>query len=176
MGLNHIPCQSCFKKQGVIAYKCSAAWGIEPNLEMKFEDIYQFFRNPPPVYLNKELTVCYVLSVLAEGDSYGTELIQKLEREYRMYRLSDTVLYSALKFLESENAIKGYWKKVEGRGRPRRMYQIREEWVEKARELAHLWQEYASNGSFLPIAIPTTSSASNSRSSKYAVPMQQKSR
>lgn len=176
MGLNHIPCQSCLNKQGVIAYKCSAAWGIEPNLKMKFEDIYQFFRDPPPVYLNKELTVCYVLSVLAEGDSYGTELIQKLEREYAMYRLSDTVLYSALKFLESENAIKGYWKKVEGRGRPRRMYQVREEWINKAQELANLWQEYVKNGSFLPSISPVTNSASNSRSNKYAVPMQQKSR
>ena len=91
---------------------------------MKFEDIYDFFRNPPPNYLNKELAVCYVLSVLLRHDSYGTELIQLLETEYPTYRLSDTVLYSALKFLEGEGVISGYWKKVEGRGRPRRMYQI----------------------------------------------------
>lgn len=131
---------------------------------MKFEDIYQFFRDPPPVYLNKEVTVCYVLSVLAEEDSYGTELIQKLEREYIMYRLSDTVLYSALKFLEAENAIRGYWKKVDGRGRPRRMYQIREEWRPKAQELSKMWREYVKNGWFC------------SDTSKYPVPMQQNSR
>jgi DNA-binding PadR family transcriptional regulator len=109
---------------------------------MKFEDIYQFFRDPPPIYLNKELAVCYILCVLAGGDSYGTELIGHLEDEYPTYRLSDTVLYSALKFLESERAIAGYWKKVEGRGRPRRMYQLRPEWQERARDLGSLWLEY----------------------------------
>jgi DNA-binding PadR family transcriptional regulator len=113
------------------------------GLTMRFEDIYQFFQDPPPIYLNKELAVCYVLSVLQRGDSYGTELIQLLENEYRTYRLSDTVLYSALKFLEDEGAIQGYWRKVEGRGRPRRMYQIRPEWSERAQELSRLWQGYA---------------------------------
>lgn len=107
-----------------------------------FDDIYQFFRNPPPFYLNKELAVCYVLNVLLNKDSYGTELIQLLENEYPTYRLSDTVLYSALKFLEDAAAITGYWKKVEGRGRPRRMYQVAPEWHQKAQELAELWTGY----------------------------------
>ncbi len=109
---------------------------------MKFEDIYQFFEDPPPVYLNKELAVCYVLSVLTRHDSYGTELIHAIEQDYPKYRLSDTVLYSALKFLENQAAIMGYWKKVEGRGRPRRMYRLRPDWQMKARELADLWQRY----------------------------------
>ncbi len=109
---------------------------------MKLEDIYQFFQNPPPTYLSQELAVCYVLSVLLKGESYGTELIQKLETEYPPYRLSDTVLYSALKFLEDEKAIIGSWKKVEGRGRPRRMYQISPEWRVQAQNLGRLWQEY----------------------------------
>jgi DNA-binding PadR family transcriptional regulator len=110
---------------------------------MKFEDIYQFFKDPPPFYLNKELAVCYVLSILLRGDSYGTELINLLETEYPLYRLSDTVLYSALKFLEDQDMVTGYWKKVEGRGRPRRMYQIRQEVMGQARDLAKLWQNYA---------------------------------
>ncbi len=147
---------------------------------MKFEDIYQFFRDPPPVYLNKELTVCYILSVLAEEDSYGTELIQKLEREYGAYRLSDTVLYSALKFLESENAIRGYWKKVEGRGRPRRMYQLHEECLQQGQELAHIWKEYVQKGWFFPTtnlgSHPSSHPRSHPASHKYAVAMQQKSR
>lgn len=109
---------------------------------MKFEDIYQFFSNPPPFYLNKELAVCYVLAVLSEGESYGTELIERLEKESSTYRLSDTVLYSALKFLEDSGTIAGYWKKVEGRGRPRRMYQIKPAWQERATELANLWHGY----------------------------------
>ncbi len=109
---------------------------------MNFEDIYKFFENPPPIYLNKELAVCYVVSVLVQGDSYGTELIQLLQQEFPLYRLSDTVLYSALKFLEEEQVIVGYWKKVEGRGRPRRMYQIRGEWRSQMVELTHLWHNY----------------------------------
>jgi DNA-binding PadR family transcriptional regulator len=109
---------------------------------MKLEDIYQFFENPPPTYLCQELTVCYILYVLLQGESYGTELIQQLEIEYPTYRLSDTVLYSAIKFLEDQKAITGYWKKLEGRGRPRRMYQVSAEWKTPAQDLARLWQEY----------------------------------
>lgn len=112
--------------------------------EMKIHEIYEFFQNPPPTYLCQELAVCYVLSVLLEAESYGTELIQRLETEYPLYRLSDTVLYSALKFLEDEKAITGYWRKVEGRGRPRRMYQINPDWLPQAQELAHLWRGYIS--------------------------------
>ncbi|NER79373.1 MAG: helix-turn-helix transcriptional regulator [Leptolyngbya sp. SIO1D8] len=109
---------------------------------MKFEDIYQFFEDPPPIYLNKELAVCYVLAVLLQQDSYGTELIQKLAETYPDYRLSDTVLYSALKFLEDQKTIDGYWKKVEGRGRPRRMYRLNPDWRMQAEELAELWLSY----------------------------------
>jgi DNA-binding PadR family transcriptional regulator len=109
---------------------------------MKFEDIYQFFEDPPPIYLNKELAVCYVLAVLLQQDSYGTELIQRLSEQFAHYRLSDTVLYGALKFLEDENAIDGYWKKVEGRGRPRRMYRLNPDWRLQAEELAEFWKTY----------------------------------
>lgn len=109
---------------------------------MKFQDIYQFFEDPPPIYLNKELAVCYVLAVLLQQDSYGTELIQKLADTYADYRLSDTVLYSALKFLEDQESIDGYWKKVEGRGRPRRMYRLNPDWRMQAEELAEMWCNY----------------------------------
>lgn len=119
---------------------------------MKFEDIYRFFQAPPPFYLNKELAVCYVLAVLVRGDSYGTELIQLLENESNAYRLSDTVLYSALKFLEEEGIIAGYWKKVEGRGRPRRMYQIQDDAQQHAQELSLLWQEYVNRSNTTPQA------------------------
>ena len=45
-------------------------------------DIYQYFQTPPLTYLTTEQAVCYVLSVLLQEESYGTELIQKLENEY----------------------------------------------------------------------------------------------
>lgn len=110
---------------------------------MKFQDIYRYFQEPPPIYLSKEVAVCYVLFVLNEhGDSYGTALIQLVESNYAMYRLSDTVLYSALKFLEDECVIRGYWQKVEGRGRPRRMYEVAAEKLEEAKKLGLLWHKY----------------------------------
>jgi DNA-binding PadR family transcriptional regulator len=127
---------------------------------MKFEDIYQFFQAPPPFYLNKELAVCYVLAVLSRGDSYGTELIQLLEHDYPNYRLSDTVLYSALKFLEDEEIIEGYWKKVEGRGRPRRMYQIRAAAVPQSQELSRLWYEYVTHRTVATPVVLTSSTSS----------------
>lgn len=106
---------------------------------MKLENIYQFFANPPVIYLCQEQAVCYILSVLLEGESYGSGLIKKLEYEESYYRLSDTVLYAALKFLEDEGAIAGYWQKGEGRGRPRRMYQLSPQWQVEAQKLAALW-------------------------------------
>jgi len=109
---------------------------------MNLEDIYRFFQNPPPIHLSREQAACYVLSILLRRDSYGTELITMLEREYPRYRLSDTVLYGALRFLENEGTIAGYWQKVEGRGRPRRMYQVRGEAISQVQELAHLWHQY----------------------------------
>lgn len=114
---------------------------------MKFEDIYQFFNNPPPTYLNRELAVCYVLDYLLTQESYGTELIEQLSENFPQYRLSDTVLYGALSFLEQSGVIEGYWQKLKGRGRPRKMYTIVSDYKEKAEELASLWRHYVYHNS-----------------------------
>lgn len=106
---------------------------------MKLEEVYQFFTHPQKIYLSPEQAVCYVLSVLLQKESYGTQLILKLESEYPTYQLSDTVLYAALKFLEESRAIAAYWKKFVGRGRPRRMYQVNPESQQEAQKLATLW-------------------------------------
>lgn len=120
---------------------------------MKFQDIYRYFQEPPPIYLSKEVAVCYVLCVLIEhGDSYGTALIQLVENKHPLYRLSDTVLYSALKFLEDEGVIRGYWQKVEGRGRPRRMYEVAPEKSEEAKKLGRLWHKYLGEEQLVPKA------------------------
>jgi len=109
---------------------------------MRIEDIYAFYKQPPAIFLNQELAVCYILSVLLEKESYGTELIQQLEQKTWRYRLSDPVLCAALKFLEDEGCVRSYFKRREGRGRPRRMYQLTDEFREQAYELAHLWKTY----------------------------------
>ncbi len=122
---------------------------------MKLQDIYRFFQDPPPIYLGKEVAVCYVLAVLLEKEeSYGTALISHIEMEHPLYRLSDTVLYSALKFLEDEEILEGYWQKVDGRGRPRRMYQIKEGQVELAKQMTQLWHQYLKQGHQGNIATP----------------------
>jgi len=110
---------------------------------MKFQDIYRFFQDPPPIYLEKEVAVCYILAtLLKKGNSYGTALISNIETEYPLYRLSDTLLYSALKFLEDEDILDCYWQKTERRGRPRRMYEIKEGKIEFAKQVARLWYKY----------------------------------
>lgn len=111
---------------------------------LQLEDIYDFFQNPPPLHLNQELAVCYVLSVLRHKDSYGTELIQELEQEYITYRLSDTILYRALQCLETEGFIHRYRQKVEGPGRPRFMYRLAPHARSQAEEATQLWQTYVS--------------------------------
>ena len=79
---------------------------------MKLQDVYHYFQSPPPVYLRKEVAVCYILAILIDnGESYGTALIQHIKDEHPPYRLSDTVLYSALEFLTDEGMIQSYMAK-----------------------------------------------------------------
>jgi DNA-binding PadR family transcriptional regulator len=104
-------------------------------------NIYAFFQTPQPIFLQPEPAVCYILHTLLKADSYGTGLIRQLEEDYPGYRLSDTLLYKVLKFLEEEKFITDYVKS-EGRGRPRRMFKLASDKGEKAQELAHLWQNY----------------------------------
>lgn len=115
---------------------------------LTFQDIYQFFQAPPVIFLNQELTVCYVLSVLlSKGESYGAELVQKLRNDHVGYRLSDTILQSSIRFLEREGMVVSYWKKPTKRGRPRRIYQVVLEKQQKAQDLAQLWRDYIENKS-----------------------------
>ena len=109
---------------------------------MKFEDVYRFFQEPQPVYVNGEAAASYVVLVLLQGDSYATEILQRLRHEHPNYQLSDTILYQVLQFLESEGWITTYWKKAGGRGRPRRMLQLSSDIREEAQKLAQLWQGY----------------------------------
>lgn len=106
------------------------------------QDIYRFFQTPQVIFLNQELTVCYLLSILVNGDSYGTEFVQVLRQNYPGYRLSDTILQSSLRFLEKEAIVTSYWKKPEKRGRPRRMYQLCPAAHRRAEEFSKLWHHY----------------------------------
>lgn len=110
---------------------------------MKFQDVYQFCQESKPTFLQTEAAVGYVVSVLVKGDSYGTELMQQLEKEYPDHCLSDTVLNDAIKFLDAKGWVKSYTQKCEGRGRPRRMLSLNPEVRDEAQKLAQLWHDYA---------------------------------
>ena len=106
---------------------------------LSIDGINEHFQSPQLIYLGKEQAVCYVLRTLLAGDTYGTELIDALEKNFPRYRLSDTVLYIALQFLENEGITIAYSKKTEGRGRPRRMYKLAASRRKEAQALALLW-------------------------------------
>lgn len=110
---------------------------------MNLQDIYHYFQSPPPVYLGKEVAVCYILAILIDnGESYGTGLIQHIKAEHTPYRISDTVLYSALEFLTDEGMIQSFWQSAPTRGRPKRMFSVRPEKLDDAKRLAQLWHQH----------------------------------
>lgn len=110
---------------------------------MRLQDIYQYFLSPPPVYLGKEVAVCYILSILIHIDeSYATALMQHIRAEHPPYRISDAVLYSALEFLTDEGIIQSYGSNSHGRGRPRQMFSVRSEKLDDAKRLAQLWHQH----------------------------------
>lgn len=118
---------------------------------MTFDDIYRFFNSPPPFYLTREQAVCYVLSILVRRDAYGSEIVHHLESKHPPFRLSDTVLYSALQFLSDHRFVTDYLRRAEGRGRPRRMYELRQRRRPEAEELARLWQHYI-DSNYVPLS------------------------
>lgn len=107
--------------------------------KLSIDGIKEHFQSPQLVYLSQEQAVCYVLHTLLAEDVYGTGLINALEKEFPQYRLSDSILYSALQFLQDEGITIPYWKKVEGRGRPRRMYELVASRRKEAQALALFW-------------------------------------
>lgn len=110
---------------------------------MKLQDVFQYFQSPPPVYLRKEVAVCYILAILIEVDeSYATGLVRHLTDEHPPYRISDTVLYSALEFLTDEGMIQSYWQNAPSRGRPKRIFSIKAEKLDEAKRLAQLWHQF----------------------------------
>jgi len=91
-----------------------------------------------------------VLSILAEGESYGYAIIQRV-RELSGGRLEWTegMLYPVLHRLERQGLVKSVWRKAEN-GRKRKYYQLvrrgavalaeeRRHWLSVHESLAALW-------------------------------------
>ncbi|MBL1176656.1 PadR family transcriptional regulator [Pantanalinema sp. GBBB05] len=109
---------------------------------MQLEDIYTFFETRSPIFLNPEVTVCYILHTLLQNDVHGTELIQHLEQHHPSLRVSDVVLYLALKFLEREELIVRYVEPMEEQNQPRQMFRLVPEACTRAQDLAQLWERF----------------------------------
>ena len=105
-------------------------------------DIEQYFRQPPPQFLDLELAVCWVLECLLKDDNYPSGLLQKLMREEPQLRLSETVLQQALDFLEQQGSISTYPQRCPSRGRPRRMLHLMPEARHQAEQLMSPWHSW----------------------------------
>ncbi len=92
-----------------------------------------------------------VLSILAEGESYGYEIIQKVrELSGGHIEWSDGMLYPVLHRLEHEGLIESEWKEADT-GRQRKYYFIsaggrkalkaeRQQWLAVHNTLSKLWK------------------------------------
>jgi PadR family transcriptional regulator, regulatory protein PadR len=106
--------------------------------------------------LEKELVAAssatLVLSVLAEGDSYGYAIIQRVrDLSDGKIEWTDGMLYPVLHWLEENGQIRGRWEKAES-GRRRRYYSLaskgktalrdhREQWETVSAALRQLWRK-----------------------------------
>jgi DNA-binding PadR family transcriptional regulator len=105
--------------------------------------------------LSKELVAAstkpLVLAILAEGESYGYELIRRV-RELSGDRIqwSEGMLYPFLHWMEAEGLIESSWKEADT-GRRRKYYRIsrkggkelkieREHWLSVHETLTRLWK------------------------------------
>ncbi len=108
--------------------------------------------------LDKELVAAssapLILSILAEGDSYGYAIIQRVkELSGGKIQWTDGMLYPVLHWLESNGQVNGRWEKAES-GRRRRYYSLankgckaleeqRAQWNLVSSTLQKLWRKHA---------------------------------
>ena len=105
--------------------------------------------------LEKELvaasSVPMVLCILAEGDSYGYAIIQRVkELSKGKIEWTDGMLYPVLHWLEDQNLVRSRWTKTES-GRKRKYYSLqskgrkalrqqKEQWTTVTSTLNRLWR------------------------------------
>jgi len=109
-----------------------------------------------PIQVPKELVAAssrpLVLSILAGGESYGYEILQRVTQlSNGRFEWSDGMLYPVLRRLEGDGLIAGDWREMES-GRRRRYYRLsskgkkqladdRESWFAVHQALSLTWGE-----------------------------------
>ncbi|MDN5352462.1 MAG: hypothetical protein PWQ12_1382 [Clostridiales bacterium] len=68
-------------------------------------------------------TPAFLLLFLAEEDQYGGQLLQKCKSEIPVCMIDSAILYRTLAKLESEGAVRTYWKD-DSAGKPVKMYHL----------------------------------------------------
>ena len=107
--------------------------------------------------LSKELvaasTVPLVLSVLAEGESYGYELIQRVRQlSGGKIEWTEGMLYPVLHWMEKEKLIQSEWRAGKT-GRKRKYYRVqkagrkaleteKQQWMTVHETLMHVWKPH----------------------------------
>lgn len=83
-----------------------------------------------------------VLSLLAQKESYGYEIISTIKNVTNgRLELKEGSLYPVLYRLEDRQAIESFWQ-AEGRGNPRKYYRLTEDGRLLLEQLKHEWQAY----------------------------------
>ena len=98
----------------------------------------------PLVKLDKELvaasSVPVVLSILAEGESYGYAIIQRVKALSKGKILwTDGMLYPVLHWLEDQGYVHSEWRKSEN-GRKRKYYSLKPPGKQALREQQEQWE------------------------------------
>ena len=88
---------------------------------MTIEEAVGRLKQPKDHQLNLAEAMAFAVVQVQEGPVYFSGLMAAAKPGFP---LSDTIAHAALKSLEDDGAVEGYWEKVEGRGRPRRMYKL----------------------------------------------------
>lgn len=89
----------------------------------------------------KGSTDLLLLSIIAQRDMYGYEIVQALKQSSdELYSMSEGTLYPALKRMEGLGYIHSYWVENEGM-RKRKYYQLTEEGQRALTEKLNDWRQ-----------------------------------
>jgi len=94
--------------------------------------------------LNKDLVAAsstpLILSILAEGESYGYEIIQRISvLSDGEINWSDGMLYPVLHRLEEQGLVISEWRKMDS-GRRRKYYKLNKKGVNVLQKEKHQWE------------------------------------
>jgi PadR family transcriptional regulator PadR len=80
-----------------------------------------------------------ILAVISMGESYGYNIMQKLEEQYNALQIEPSTTYPLLRRLEKRGILEGNWVK-EG-GRRRRLYYVTKEGKRILKRMVGSWRD-----------------------------------